>query len=240
MQKSQDYAGGDYLILLPQYPGRFDSEYDGKIFTIEKEILTGYVNAVDQNPIKPQEWEFIAPGLAEKIEGYEGFEAIDCYGDQVFLTIEASPDSMKGYLISGIVSEDINTISLDVDNLVTIPLQKQIPNAADETILVTPNKIITIFEGNGVNINRSPMANIFNHNLQFVNDINFPNIEYRVTDATEIDEQGYFWIINYFWPGDKKKYNPNYVTDMSKIKTQKINPNKPVERLLQLQLSRIQ
>ena len=35
-----------------------------------------------------------------------------------------------------------------------------------------------------------------------------PNIEYRITDATRIDQNGRFWAINYFWPGDKKRLKP--------------------------------
>jgi hypothetical protein len=30
----------------------------------------------------------------------------------------------------------------------------------------------------------------------------FPTVEYRVTDATELDDDGRFWVINYFFPGE--------------------------------------
>ena len=30
------------------------------------------------------------------------------------------------------------------------------------------------------------------------------SLEYRITDATRADEQGRFWVINYFFPGDTK------------------------------------
>ena len=35
------------------------------------------------------------------------------------------------------------------------------------------------------------------------------NIEYRITDATKVDENNKFWSINYFWPGDKKALEPS-------------------------------
>ena len=34
------------------------------------------------------------------------------------------------------------------------------------------------------------------------------DIEYRITDVTEVDNQGKFWALNFFWPGEKKLLNP--------------------------------
>ncbi len=36
----------------------------------------------------------------------------------------------------------------------------------------------------------------------------FPNLEYRLTDVTEVDGQGRFWAINFFWPGERKRLKP--------------------------------
>ncbi len=30
--------------------------------------------------------------------------------------------------------------------------------------------------------------------------IPFPNVEYRINDASRVDDDGLFWVINYFWP----------------------------------------
>jgi hypothetical protein len=38
--------------------------------------------------------------------------------------------------------------------------------------------------------------------------IPIPAIEYRITDATIIDENHEFWVINYFWPGDRESFQP--------------------------------
>ena len=29
------------------------------------------------------------------------------------------------------------------------------------------------------------------------------SLDYRVTDATGVDEEDRFWVLNYFWPGDE-------------------------------------
>ena len=70
------------------------------------------------------------------------------------------------------------------------------------------DKIITIYEANGKNINSEPVAHLFDLELNFLETITFPNIEYRITDATAIDEFNEFWLINYFWPGEKDQYKP--------------------------------
>jgi len=53
-----------------------------------------------------------------------------------------------------------------------------------------------------------PIAHVYGLDLSEQGVVRFPNIEYRITDATELDEAGYFWAINYFYPGDEEKYQP--------------------------------
>jgi hypothetical protein len=58
---------------------------------------------------------------------------------------------------------------------------------------------VTIHEVNGHIINLAPLAHIFGANdLQLLNTISFPHIDYRITDATSLDEAGRFWAINGF------------------------------------------
>ena len=39
--------------------------------------------------------------------------------------------------------------------------------------------------------------------MQTQSTIPFPSIEYRITDATSLDEDARFWAINYFYPGEE-------------------------------------
>ena len=50
---------------------------------------------------------------------------------------------------------------------------------------------------------------LFSPKDQNISRIRAVNIEYRITDATKVDENNKFWSINYFWPGDKKALEPS-------------------------------
>ncbi|MEA3476039.1 MAG: hypothetical protein U9R23_06355 [Candidatus Cloacimonadota bacterium] len=228
----------DYLILLPQYPSRFESDYDGKLFAVSKETILSFLKGKTDLPITPIEVDFVAPGISDRINGYEGFEAIAFSGNKVFMTIESSPNNMLGYLISGEIQSDLSTITLNTDKITEIRPQASINNATDETMLVTSDKIITIYEGNGKNVNPNPIAHIFDYELNLIDSVPFPNIEYRITDATNLDVANYFWVINYFYPGDENAYNPS-VDSISIVYGEGATHSKytTVERLLRLKYS---
>lgn len=198
---------GDYLILLPQYPHLFPSEYDGSFFAIPSSKIAEHLNEVPNAPIKPIPISLNAPGLKDIIEGYEGFESIAFYGNDVFFTVESSPAEMMGYLFKGTISDDMKIITVEVDTRVELPPRAPISNATDETILVTDDRVITIYEINSEQLETEPYAYVFDHSLNLVDSLSLPYIEYRLTDATELDENSNFWMINYLWPGDQKDQN---------------------------------
>lgn len=228
----------DYLILLPQYPSRFESDCDGKLFAIHKDTIISYLNGKADSTITPIEIDFVAPGLSNQINGYEGFEAIAFFDNKIFMTIESSPNNMLGYLISGEIQSDLSTITLNTDKITEIQPQASINNATDETMLVTSDKVVTIYEGNGKNVNPFPIAHVFDHDLNLLETISFPNIEYRITDATDFDVANYFWVINYFYPGDENAYNPS-IDSISIVYGKGATHSKytTVERLLKLKYS---
>ena len=82
------------------------------------------------------------------------------------------------------------------------PPQADQSNHTDEALLVTSDGIITFFESNGAGLNPNPHGTIFDTSLQLSGTVPFPTIEYRVTDATALDDQAKFWMINYFFPGE--------------------------------------
>lgn len=229
---------GDYLILLPQYPHLFPSEYDGSLFAIPKSKITEHLNEVPNASIKPIPISLHAPGLKDMIEGYEGFEAIGFYENTVFFTVESEVESAMGYLFKGTISEDMSTITVDVDKRVELPPRAPISNATDETILVTPQRIITIYEWNSSYLKNKPYAYVFDHSLNLFDSLSLPFIEYRITDASELDANDNFWAINYMWSGD---YGENYKPDdpiaatYGKGETHK--KYKTVERLLEFHYS---
>jgi hypothetical protein len=212
----------DDLILLPQNQELKKNNPGNclKLYTIPKDKIKEYLKdkKKNKNPpsITPREIDFIIEKtLCTKIvniKGFEGFEAIAFWENKVFMTIEASPDYMLGYLVSGEVDENadgsIKKITLKHrtrdDELVKIQPQACIPNMAYETLLVTEHEVIALYEANGKEANASPLAYVYDHDLNFIKAIAFPPIEYRITDATDLDRDGRFWCINFFYPGDKE------------------------------------
>jgi hypothetical protein len=199
---------GDYLILLPQYPDFAIPEADGAVFALPKADLLAYLDGTRTDPLEPILIPFIAPGLADQIVGFEGYEAITFFGDQAFLTIEAReasrPSGMRGYLVSGRIAPDLGSLVLNTAAVTEIVSQPKVGNKSDEALLVAGDKLVTIYEVNGAAINPSPVAHLFDMQLAPSGTIPFPNVEYRITDATTLDREGRFWAINYFFPGDTK------------------------------------
>ncbi|MBP8123712.1 MAG: hypothetical protein KAZ26_13795 [Caldilineaceae bacterium] len=191
---------GDYLILMPQYPNR----YDNNLYWLAKADILAYLYNEIPGPLLPTPIPFRGEDLPTTIFGYEGLEGIDFLGNQVFFTVESRPDTMRGYILAGQIAPDMSEIRVDTANLVSIQPQADLANMTDETILVVDDRVITLYEANGVNVNPNPVAHVFGRDLSEQPSIPFPNVEYRINDASLPDADGIFWVINYFWPGDQK------------------------------------
>jgi hypothetical protein len=146
---------------------------------------------------------FSAPE-AFAIDGFEGFESIAFDGDTAYLTIEVSgADGMYANLIAGTMAPDMSGLTLDTATMTKIETQSGVDNMSDETMLLVDGKIVTIHEANGVAVNAEPVAHVFNADLSEAGTIPLDNVEYRLTDATALDENNRFWAINYFYPGEE-------------------------------------
>ncbi len=198
----------DNLILLPQYPNFPEYKGVGRIFYIPKAKLLERIVGDVALPIEPFEMNIDMERFYSEIPGFEGFEAIAFQEDNVYLTIESETDGIKGFLIRGIINEDMSEIILDSLFIREIAPQADVPNACEESLLIRDDLVITFYEGNGKNINPSPVAHVYEVNQDTMLTAEFPNLEYRITDATEFDEEGRFWVINYFWPGEKDVNDP--------------------------------
>lgn len=192
----------DRLILLPQYPGRFQGGDQGALFALTRNEITAFLAGEIPGPLEPQPVPFYAPDLQDNIDGFEGFEAIAFYGDRIYLTIESRPNGMVGYLVMGSITPDLSQVIVNRYSLAQIPPQTDILNLSDESIIVFGDRLVTLYEANGRSVNAHPIAHMFNLDLQLQDTLAFPNIDYRITDTTPADELGQFWAINYFFPGD--------------------------------------
>jgi hypothetical protein len=184
---------GETLILLPQYPDFSLREGDGAVYALHRADLLAALDGTGPGPLQPIPVPFVAPGLAEQVDGYEGYEAIAFLGDRVFLTIEAdTARGMRAYLVAGEMAPDLSRLTLDTATLTEIPPQSVSANKSDEALLVAGDRLVTIYEANGAAITPSPVAHLFDLRLAPAGTVPFPQIEYRITDATTLDGEGRF------------------------------------------------
>ncbi len=228
---------GDYLILVPQYPNFFVEEGDGAVFALPRADIAAYLNGERFAPLEPVQIPFYAPE-AYTIDGFEGFEAIVFQGDTAYMTIEVSgADGMYAYLVSGSMSPDLTGLTLDTTNMAEIPTQSGVDNMSEETLFLAGDTLVTIHEANGRAVNPQPVAHAFNLDLSPAGLLPMPNVEYRITDATALDENDRFWVINYFWPGEEvlKPESDPIFTAFGKGPTHAASAG--VERLVEMQYS---
>src|SRR4030067_270315 len=107
---------------------------------------------------------------------------------------------MMALLISARISPDLSQVKLDTSTLVVLSPQTLLPNYSDEAMFVSGEEAITIYEANGKSINANPVAHRFDPATFSLHTISFPNLEYRIADATDLDAAGRFWGINTFTP----------------------------------------
>ncbi|MCI0605319.1 hypothetical protein L0156_20235 [bacterium] len=242
----REYSGAavydDSVLLMPQYPHRVGNRIP--MFPI-KPFLVSSPDEVEQTP---RAVPFDDDGLANSIEGFEGFEAFAFLGNNVFVTIESNQSGrMMGYLVRGrmILSELSPSIKLDATTLIELPPRANLADMADESIVILPTgRLLTFFEANGANVVRNPSAYLFDitgDTIKRLPDVPIPSIEYRLTDCSPADRSGHFWCINWMYPGDEAKLNPardafaeRWGIDSSQSDAWRAG-NKLVERLVELQ-----
>ena len=193
---------GDQLVLLPQYPGLFGGDGESALFTLSKMEIIAFLERETDEALMPRQVPLITQGIANRLPGFEGFEAIAFDGERAFLTVESSPGGMMGHVVLGAVTPGLASIELDVMT-VDIPPQTEITNLSDEAVLVTGEGIFTFYEANGMLVNPQPQAHHFDYSLNLLPAIAFPGLEYRLTDVTALDADGRFWALNFFFPGDE-------------------------------------
>ena len=234
--KKQEISGMDWyqdrLFLLPENMGGF-------LFSISKGEILSSIKSGKKLPITPKETRFKTPDYSSLIKGFDGFEAIAFNGDKVYITIESEHrGEMVSYLAWGKIDSKSLEVVMNEEDLETIKTPIQLNNLSFESLLINDENIIMIYEANGSNLRKNPTQSVFTHKSKNISQINFPNIEYRITDATRIDNNDRFWVINYFWPGDKKLLNPGDDSVLNKVKQGSSHfKSDQIERLIEFQIN---
>ncbi len=231
---------GDTLVVLPQDPTLFAAHGQLGFFVLTRQEISAAINGAGPGPIRPRQVTCRAPGLSRLVRGFDGLEAIGLMDGRWYMTVEAKEDTATtGYLVSGDYDVNAAVVVMDMNRVTVIPMGLNVPNLSEETLVVDGDRIITISEANGRYLNPNPVGKIFDANLDFQGTLPLPRIEYRVTDATEIDSHGCFWVINYFYPPERDKLQPAADPELERFADGAApDPDACVERLLELQLVR--
>ena len=101
---------GDQVVLLPQYPARFEDS----IFVLSAGDIAAALRTPKAAPLTPQALAFDDGGLSRSIARFQGFEAIAFAGDRAYLTFEAgTPRATQGYVVMGQLAPDGSQLRLD-------------------------------------------------------------------------------------------------------------------------------
>ena len=200
-------TNGTSIWLLPQYPERFEADSNGAIFTVTSNQVVEAV--ANQSALTPQAVAFDDGGLSKSVAGFDGFEAMAVCGRDVYVTIEVrGQPEPAGYLVRGALTEEDGAVALDPASLTPLPAPVKLDNHSYEADFCTPDNVVALYEANGRKVNAHHAVLVFDRDLNPMGSKAFPPLEYRVTDATQPDQQGNFWVMNYFFTGDKQKLKP--------------------------------
>jgi hypothetical protein len=219
---------GDNLVMVPQHPERFGrAEGELLLLTVTRAEILAVVDGAQEEPLRPRPLVLEAPGLIAGIPGWDGLEAIASRDDTIYLAAETEHDGrMGGMLLRGRVSPGTGPLRMRVEpgRLAPVPLPHDLPNMSQEALIMAPGQVVVLFEANGVMVNPDAHAAVFDTDLNYQGTAPLDPVEYRITDATDVDADGRFWVINYFFPGEARVLRPPDV------------PATPVEHLLEMQL----
>ncbi len=192
---------GDVLVLLPQYPHKWDHS----LFGLHRADLARAIAGEAGLFLEPFPIPLHGSVGLRQLQGFEGLEAIAFSGDTVYLVSEANMKSqMQGYLVAGTVKSDLTAIELNLEQVSVLLPQTQIMNQSYEALIPMHSGVGSVFEVNGAELNAHPNVLMHGPELLPLEAIAMPHVEYRLTDATEVNASGEFWMFNFHWPGSKR------------------------------------
>jgi len=185
----------DNLILLPENLNEY-------YFYIPFDEIMNTLRTGDK--ILPIQKTFTTRKLKERYPGLDGFEAIAFNGNDVYIMVEVRIDGkMAGLLLWGTIIPSTMEIDIPEENIMLIKPPAQIDNFSFESLTITDGQLIIIYETNGSKTIDRPFQYVVNLDDMSINKTPFPNIDFRLTDATSVIDNR-FWMINYYWTGDKE------------------------------------
>ena len=205
--KNQEISGMDWyknnLFLLPE-------NLNGYIFLIEKSELDSRINKTDTSFITPKKIKLKTPNYNETIPGFDSFEAIAFRGYEVYISIEIRFKDKMGCMIArGHINEETLEITIPEQTLIPFEVPTFVDNMSYESLVIKNDRIYGLFEAYGDSLIKNPYVLSVNVSGKDIKKHPTSSINYRIADATRIDNNNRFWAINYFYPGDKSILKPS-------------------------------
>jgi len=214
-QKEAEISGmawcRDKLILLPENPGfeNSDGEY---LYALDIAQIDAFLSGQDINPLSAQKIELEEHKLGEIFPGFDGFEAIACDKDNIWLAAEIEIEKplyeTRIFKAAWLDQQNgIERIQLDSQSNFKIDSQSKLDNYSDESLIIQGSHLISIHEANRLKSEKAVSATKLFTDTKLRQQLAIPQINYRLTDATAVDEQGYFWATNYMWSEEQDRFS---------------------------------
>ena len=194
----------DELVLLPQHP-----ELAGRcLLVLSRDSIARAVAEIESGrevrPLRPRRIPTETASVPDSIRAYDGLEAIVIRDDRCYVLAEYGneTEAWGSRLITGSIERDRNQVYLEHVGATEITSQGTRTNFTEETLILSGNECWVISELNGRRVVDRPSLLRFSLDLEPLGDMPMPPLEYRVTDATNLDAEGRFWVLNIFWPPD--------------------------------------
>ena len=199
---------GDHLYLVPQYTDFYQANQHF-IYRLSKSDINAHLEAIlseqSTNPLQPKPIVVNNAQLLEEIPGYDGLEAMVCANDQVFLAIELDrAGKREATVIARAVWQRQGVDEqLTIERIsATLPSFHRINNMANESLLLMGETLLSLSEVNRAGRGQAVEAHRLALDLTVLANTEFVEIPYRITDATELDDNNRFWVANYLYRGD--------------------------------------
>eukprot|EP01129_Flabellula_baltica_P013489 TRINITY_DN6268_c0_g1_i1.p1 TRINITY_DN6268_c0_g1~~TRINITY_DN6268_c0_g1_i1.p1 ORF type:complete len:351 (-),score=79.90 TRINITY_DN6268_c0_g1_i1:16-1041(-) len=180
------------LILLPENP-------TDHIYMLHRDDVVAYLDSAMDDGIVLETIGFTVSGELS-IDDFQGYESIVFDGDVAYLTIEAGTLGIASYMVQGSFSLEDGLV-IDASSKVSLDMPVEILNYGHESLFMDGNTPVAIYEWNRYS-NADTLSFADRVMGGTIERVVFPSIPYRITDATSLDAENNFWVINYLYPGD--------------------------------------
>ena len=188
------------------------------------------------HPLRPRRIPTATGEIPHAIRAYDGLEAIVIRGDRCFVLAEfgSATAAWGARLVAGSIERTRSGIRFEHIASAEIRGPSTRANFTAESLVLAGNECWVIDELNGRRITDRPVLRRYSLDLEFLGELPMPALEYRVTDATGLDADGRFSVLDVFWPADAGLVMP----EVESGPVERIIPLRQVGDRIELDLSR--